>query len=96
MQPGWAVGQHAVLCCVQATVLEVKEMLVDLTNIPTDRQRLIFRGAVLQDTQGLASAREHPGSPSSSLLHSALLPPHPLQVAGNVSSLLLKKAAGFG
>jgi hypothetical protein len=38
-------------------VLELKEQLVALTNIPTDRQRLIFRGAVLQDTQGLASAR---------------------------------------
>ena len=43
---------------VQATVLEVKEKLVALTNIPTDRQRLIFRGAVLQDTQGLATARK--------------------------------------
>lgn len=44
----------------QATVLEVKEKLVALTNIPTDRQRLIFRGAVLQDTQGLANARKLP------------------------------------
>lgn len=38
-------------------MLEVKEKLVALTNIPTDRQRLIFRGAVLQDTQGVGSAR---------------------------------------
>ena len=48
------------LLCGQATVLEVKEKLVALTNIPTDRQRLIFRGAVLQDTQGLATARKLP------------------------------------
>ncbi len=56
---------HAPLCCLQATVLEVKEKLAALTSIPIDRQRLIFRGAVLQDTQGLASARApHPCSHS--------------------------------
>ena len=37
---------------------QLKEKLVPLSNIPTDRQRLIFRGAVLQDTQRLISARE--------------------------------------
>jgi len=56
----WAPAQHAMLSSMQATVLDVKQQLVGLTNIPTDRQRLIFRGAVLQDTQGLASARGSP------------------------------------
>lgn len=43
---------------VQSNVQQLKEKLVPLANVPTERQRLIFRGAVLQDNQALASARE--------------------------------------
>lgn len=52
---------------VQASVQQLKEKLVLLTNIPAERQRLIFRGAVLQDSQGLISVREPLADLSSSL-----------------------------
>lgn len=43
---------------MQTTVHQLKQKLVSLSNIPVERQRLIFRGAVLQDSQGLLSARK--------------------------------------
>ena len=50
----------SLLPCVQSTVGQLKEQLVSLSGIPVDRQRLIFRGSVLQDAQLLTSQRKNP------------------------------------
>lgn len=42
------------LCSPQASVLDLKLALVDRVNHPVDRQKLIFRGHVLQDGHKLA------------------------------------------
>ena len=42
---------------VQATFRQVKQQLADLTRIPPDRQRLIYRGTVLQDSQTVSEQR---------------------------------------
>ena len=43
---------------MQSTVGQLKEQLVSVSGIPADRQRLIFRGSVLQDAQLLTSQRD--------------------------------------
>lgn len=40
---------------MQITVAKLKELLVDMANLPTERQRVIYKGRVLENDQQLSS-----------------------------------------
>lgn len=42
--------------CLQCTVQQLKSRLVGTVSLPVNRQRLIYRGRVLQDEQQLTAA----------------------------------------
>lgn len=70
---GFGVKQTTSL---QITVAELKERLVDIANVPQERQRVIYKGRVLENDQQLSS---HGKDTCPALSLHCLLPPQVTQ-----------------